>query len=212
VVAQAVEGLRIRYETRQKEDSLRILQAQHQAQAAKTARYQISFFGGLLLLLLLLALLFYVLRQRRLEREILTRQNEQLRIENQALFDLKQRLDDSTPRGLHDFANTTVVLNGHDKQAFRLGDILYIQAQGNGVQVVTPEGRHWRWQTLRNLEDALPGPPFLKVHRSYLINGMHIRYYRSNQIALANGELIPVGATQAPQVTAFLRHWLPELA
>lgn len=212
VVTQSVEALRIQYETRQKEDSLRILQMQHQIQSAKAVRYRISFFGGLLLALALLVLLFYIIRQRRLEREILLRQNEQLRIENQALFELKQQLEHAPPRSLHDFANVSVVLNGNDKQAFRLGDILYIQAQGNGVQVVTPEDRHWRWQTLRNLEAALPGPPFLKVHRSYLINGIHIREYRANRIVLTNGDIIPVGVTQAPQVMAFLRDWLPELA
>jgi DNA-binding LytR/AlgR family response regulator len=65
---------------------------------------------------------------------------------------------------------------------------------------------------MSNLETALPTPPFLRVHRSFMINGMHIRQYKANQLTLANGDSIPVGITQTPHVEAFLRQWLPELA
>lgn len=213
VVTQAVEEMRIRYETQLKEDSLRILQMEHRLEKAKTTRYQLGLIGGLLLALSLAGLLFYFLRQRRLEAEILQRQNEELRRENGVLFAQMLQIEQSAaPRTLHDFANTSVVLNGNEKTVFRIGDIFYIQSQGNGVQVCTPDGRSWRWQTMRNLEEALPSPPFLRVHRSYLINAMHIRQYRSNQLTLSNGDVVPVGATQTPRLEAFLKQWLPELA
>lgn len=213
MITHAIENSRVQFETRQKEDSIRLLQVNHNLQQTKLSRYRISLFGGFLLAITLLALLFYIRRQRRLERNILEIQNAQLRSENAAFFGKIQQFEKAAPtRTLRDFANESIVLNGNEKTVFRIGDILYIQSQGNGVQVVTPDSRVWRWQTMRNLEEALPNPPFLRTHRSYLINGMHIRQYRASQLTLANGDVIPVGITQTPHVEAFLRQWLPELA
>lgn len=213
VVAQVVEDMRIRFETRQKEDSIQVLLLEHDLQKARATRYQISFAGGLALAAALAGLLFYFLRQRRLEREILQRQNEILLGENAALFGRINAMEQSAaPRTLRDFADDSIVLNGNEKTVFRLGDIYFIQSQGKGVQVVTPDGRHWRWQTMRNLEQALPSPPFIRVHRSYLINGMHIRKYSAEQLTLMNGDIIPVGGTQTKAVEEFLSQWLPDLA
>lgn len=210
---QAIESFRLKFETRQKEDSIRILHAEKALQQNKVERYQISLFGGMLLAVSSIGALFYFLRKRRLERDILQIQNDQLHAENAGLFErVKQYEQSAQTRTLHDFANESIVLNGKEKTVFRIGDIYYIQSQGNGLQVITPEGRSWRWQTMSNLETALPTPPFLRVHRSFMINGMHIRQYKANQLTLANGDSIPVGITQTPHVEAFLRQWLPELA
>jgi tetratricopeptide (TPR) repeat protein len=212
VVAQAVEDLRIQYETQLVEDSLQLLQMENRLQTAKTTRYQISFFGGMALAISLGALLFYFLRQRRLEREIFQRQNELLLRENASLFDRIHAMErSSAPRSLQDFSNDAIVLNGNEKTVFRIGDIFFIQSQGNGVQVVTANDRHWRWQTMRNLSEALPCPPFIRVHRSFLINGMHIQKYSAQQLTLVNGDVIPVGITQAARVEDFLSKWLPDL-
>lgn len=63
------------------------------------------------------------------------------------------------------------MLNGNEKTIFKIADILYIQAQGNGLQITTTEGKHWRWQRLRNVLEILPNPPFIQTHRSYIVNG-----------------------------------------
>jgi DNA-binding LytR/AlgR family response regulator len=60
--------------------------------------------------------------------------------------------------------------------------------------------------------DDNPQFAFIRVHRSYLINGMHIRKYSAKQLTLSNGEVIPVGGTQIKSVEEFLSQWLPDLA
>ncbi|MDR7568296.1 MAG: LytTR family DNA-binding domain-containing protein, partial [Armatimonadota bacterium] len=52
--------------------------------------------------------------------------------------------------------------------------ILYVQAQGDLVRVVTREGTYEARTTLREVARRLPPARFLRVHRSYLVNLDHV--------------------------------------
>ncbi len=52
--------------------------------------------------------------------------------------------------------------------------ILYVQAQGDLVRVVTREGSYEVRTTLREVAQRLPPARFLRVHRSYLVNLDHV--------------------------------------
>ena len=53
-------------------------------------------------------------------------------------------------------------------------EIVYIQAEGDYVAIVTAEGRWLKEGTMKWFEEALPRDRFVRVHRSYIVSVGHI--------------------------------------
>jgi hypothetical protein len=78
-----------------------------------------------------------------------------------------------------------------------IDEVLYLQADGDYVQVVTPQGRFLKEQTLKSFAEQLPPERFARVHRSILVNIEAIsrieRYEKnSQQLRLKNGDSVKV--------------------
>lgn len=73
-------------------------------------------------------------------------------------------------------------------------DILYIQGLKNYVSIHVPGQRVVTYQTLRDLEAQLPQPPFVRVHKSFIISLDHLRMVEGNTL-LVGTESITVGET-----------------
>jgi hypothetical protein len=76
-------------------------------------------------------------------------------------------------------------------------EILYIQADGDYVQLITSEGKYLKEQTMKFFEMNLPKKMFVRIHRSYIVNVGHIvrieSYGKQNQqITLKNGHWLKV--------------------
>lgn len=98
-------------------------------------------------------------------------------------------------------ANTAVdfmFIKGDTKNKFikiNYNEILYIEGLKNYVSIYTTSAqRIITYQTLRELEEQLPQPPFYRVHRSYIISTGHIRLIDGNSITIAD-QSIPIGET-----------------
>lgn len=77
------------------------------------------------------------------------------------------------------------------KHSLPLDDIHYAKADGMYVDVVTTEKTYTQRITLKELEQALDAPEFIKVHRSYLVNSRHIESHNRKSLVCAGIE-IPV--------------------
>lgn len=78
-----------------------------------------------------------------------------------------------------------------------IDEVLYLQADGDYVQVVTPQGRFLKEQTLKSFAEQLPPERFARVHRSVLVNVeaiSRIERYEKNtqQLRLKNGDTVKV--------------------
>ncbi|OJX87758.1 MAG: hypothetical protein BGP01_13825 [Paludibacter sp. 47-17] len=78
-----------------------------------------------------------------------------------------------------------------------IDEVLYLQADGDYVQVVTPQGRFLKEQTLKSFAGQLPPERFARVHRSILVNIeaiSRIERYEKNtqQLRLKNGDTVKV--------------------
>jgi DNA-binding LytR/AlgR family response regulator len=71
-------------------------------------------------------------------------------------------------------------------------DILFLESMRDYVKFVTPGKSYITYSTLKNMEEKLIGPTFLKVHRSYIVNITKIDDIRGNTIYLL-GNQIPIG-------------------
>jgi DNA-binding LytR/AlgR family response regulator len=82
-------------------------------------------------------------------------------------------------------------------------DILFLESMRDYVKFVTPARNYITYSTLKNMEEKLIGPNFLKVHRSYIVNINKIDDIRGNTIYLL-GNQIPIGKGHKDEVTARL--------
>lgn len=76
-------------------------------------------------------------------------------------------------------------------------DIIYIQADGDYVQIYSTSGRYMKEQTLKYFEEHLPNNLFVRVHRSSIVNVqsiLRIELYdkQSQQLALKNNHQIKI--------------------
>lgn len=81
-----------------------------------------------------------------------------------------------------------------------ISEILYLQADGDYVQIFTNEGKYLKEQTLKYFEEHLPENQFVRVHRSFIVNVEMISrielYEKQNQmITLKNGVQIKTSPT-----------------
>ena len=83
-------------------------------------------------------------------------------------------------------------------------DILYIEGLSNYVSIYLPTQRVVTYQTLKELAETLPQPPFLRVHKSFIVSLDKIRMVDGNTIYIQDKE-IPVGETYRDQLYRLIR-------
>jgi len=81
---------------------------------------------------------------------------------------------------------------------FDVNDLLYAEAQGNNVKIVTAHDSVTTTITFSALEEQLPKSFFIRVHRSFIINKSKIRVIEGNRILIGTFE-IPIGASYREQ-------------
>ena len=88
-----------------------------------------------------------------------------------------------------------------DKKVHRvdLEDILYIEAAGDYVKVVTENGQHIVNDTLKNLQDELPSTQFIRVHKSFIIAKNKIKFFEGNYVKVGGAD-IPIGNSYKEEI------------
>ena len=61
------------------------------------------------------------------------------------------------------------IRNGQKIKIIPLQDILYLQAEGDYVAIITGEGKCLKEQTMKYFEENLPKDRFIRIHRSYIV-------------------------------------------
>lgn len=100
-----------------------------------------------------------------------------------------------------------IFVKGESKNKFlrvNYTDILYIEGLSNYVSIHLPTQRVVTYQTLRELAETLPQPPFLRVHKSFIVSLDKIRMVDGNTIYIQDKE-IPVSDTYREQLYRLIR-------
>lgn len=87
---------------------------------------------------------------------------------------------------------TLHVEDGPVEALLRVKDIYYIEAQDKRVRVVLKDTAFSDRRGIDEIERALAGEDFFRVHRSYLINFRYVARLNKNEILLVSGEQIPL--------------------
>lgn len=86
--------------------------------------------------------------------------------------------------------------------------IIYVEADGDFVHVVTTERKHLLSHTLKYWNTILPEHVFIQVHRSFIVNLAYIHQIRGNEIKLA-ARSIPIGRSYKAQLLRKIEKLLP---
>ena len=93
-----------------------------------------------------------------------------------------------------------------DKKVYKINleDIVYAEATGDYVKVITREGQCTANITLKKLLEELPANDFVRVHKSYVISASKIKFFEGNYIKVGQAD-IPIGAAYREDVFARFR-------
>lgn len=81
-----------------------------------------------------------------------------------------------------------------------LEDILYVEALGDYLKIVTNTESHTTLATLKSMEDILSAPDFLRVQRSFIVKITAIKSVSGNVVELTNGKSITIAAAKKDEL------------
>ncbi|MGN0047580.1 MAG: LytR/AlgR family response regulator transcription factor [Bacteroides sp.] len=90
----------------------------------------------------------------------------------------------------------------------RLDEILYIEGMGDYVKIHLQDvdTTHLTLSSMKQMEARLPHAMFIRIHSSFIVNKMRIKYIERSEVLVANKRL-PVGDTYRDR----LKQWVSEL-
>jgi len=108
--------------------------------------------------------------------------------------DLEQK---EAPDATREIIDRVTIKTGQKLHIIPIQEIIYIQSDGDYVQLITQNGKYLKEQTMKYFETHLPQNRFVRIHRSSIVNIEHIAriesYGKQNQqITLKNGQWLRV--------------------
>lgn len=98
----------------------------------------------------------------------------------------------------------------HGYELVPVGDIILCESSSNYTDIKLNDGRHMVIsRTLKDIEELLDRPPFLRVHNSYLVNlDYAIRYVKGEggYLVLNNDTTVPVSRSKKEELLKFITH------
>lgn len=98
--------------------------------------------------------------------------------------------------------NPYYVKSSFGKKAINLNDILYVEADGAYIKIVTENETYHERNSLSSLEEAFSGN-LIRVHRSYLVNKAKIDQFNSKYIYIGKNS-IPISRSYKDLINNFL--------
>lgn len=89
-------------------------------------------------------------------------------------------------------------------------EVLYVEALGDYVHVVTDSKKHIVYATMKAIESRFPESRFVRVHRSFIVNLSRITAIEDSTIYLGNGpkeKQVPIGQTFTKDVFSRLNRF-----
>ena len=100
------------------------------------------------------------------------------------------------------------ISHAHGVKVIRIEDILYLQAESNCTRLIFKDGSQYMdTRTLKVYEEELKGHPFLRIHRSHIVNLEELEEFmrnEGNQVRLRGGHLLPVSRSAVQKLLEIL--------
>ncbi len=101
--------------------------------------------------------------------------------------------------------NYIIVKSGNKNHKITIEEIIYIESLKDYIKIHTHDGKSIISKfKISDIEDKLSNKPFIRIHRSYIINTEKISAFTTTEIEV-NGREIPIGASYKESVEQFLK-------
>ncbi|MFC3030950.1 LytR/AlgR family response regulator transcription factor [Pseudoalteromonas fenneropenaei] len=97
-----------------------------------------------------------------------------------------------------------VVKVDREKRKINLADITLLEAYGNYVKLWQGEQMTLVSSTLKLLLAQLPSPPFLQIHKSFVVNQQHLVALDNDTATLSDGKVVRIGKAFKTQAKTLL--------
>ncbi len=85
------------------------------------------------------------------------------------------------------------------KREVDIAEILWVEAMGDYVKLVTKKERVVVLSTMKAMADKLPKDRFLRIHRSYIVNLEKVDNFTSTRVEI-NGNILPMSRSRKPSL------------
>ncbi|MEP5106449.1 MAG: LytTR family DNA-binding domain-containing protein [Ekhidna sp.] len=108
-----------------------------------------------------------------------------------------------------DFLNQITIADRGWELQVELDEVLYIEANGNYVNLQTPDKTHLYRSTMNTISDLLDPEDFLRIHRSIIVNRRYIKkcsYISNNEyeFTMKNGKVLQSGRSYRQEIMQYL--------
>lgn len=90
-----------------------------------------------------------------------------------------------------------------EKRQITIADILWVEAMGDYVKLITEEEKIVILSTMKALIAKLPKDKFLRIHRSYIVNLEKVDLFNSTSVEIA-GKKLPMSRSKSPRLEKLL--------
>ncbi len=98
------------------------------------------------------------------------------------------------------------------EQKIKCRELLYIEARGRKVEVVTTQGTFLCNEKMEELEKRICKYGFYRIHRAYLVNMQHVIRYNKKEIVLSQGQMLCISRRRYDDFRNTLFEWKMERA
>ena len=88
-------------------------------------------------------------------------------------------------------------------QKIKINDIIYIEGMKDYSRIYTQDQKIMTLQNLKKIEEALPAPPFMRIHKSYIISLPKIDSIGKNDVTIGE-QTIPIGGLYKKSFLEFI--------
>lgn len=88
---------------------------------------------------------------------------------------------------------------GIQKSYIALEDIYYLEAEGNYTKLYEKDEMQLINENLKRWQKKTEMLPFVRVHKSYLVNMLHVKRWEASKVTMENGAVLSVGRQYAKE-------------
>lgn len=101
-----------------------------------------------------------------------------------------------------------VIESERKELVFYYQSICYIEVYNHKATIVTTEGETSLYIPISKLSDQLNELPFIRCHRSYIVNLRQVEAVQNDEFRLKDGEFVPIGRSYRKLVKAVYKDYL----
>ncbi|EJO5349284.1 response regulator transcription factor [Clostridium botulinum] len=89
---------------------------------------------------------------------------------------------------------------GYEILRVPIKDIIYFESQNRKIKIVTTKSEDVFYGTIDEILTEVAKYQFIRIHRSYIINYIHVRLFKYDEVIMSNSSCLPIGQARRREV------------